>query len=243
MKLYHGTNGRWLNNILRHGLEPRGRVAARDNWKHVPHRSKPALRLPDGLLRSVLRVSTPRAARTRSVRSWRSTSTGSTRPTSTPTRTFLEQAYRRAPNAVPGAMSQRTLHYRKRQFDYTGASVDDPRSSDKKLTWWQFSLRELGTCAHRGAIPAAAITRAVVWPYESNLHLAFVWDPSITLTNQRFCGDRYRALTAKLFAGDFTDSRMLTAEHRLAAAMDPALATLPPIEGWRLVDLAQAEAA
>jgi len=41
MKLYHGTNGDWLANILRNGLEPRGNRAARNNWKHVPRQSNP----------------------------------------------------------------------------------------------------------------------------------------------------------------------------------------------------------
>ena len=41
MKLYHGTNGRWLKNILQRGIEPRGARPGRNNWKHVPHQSNP----------------------------------------------------------------------------------------------------------------------------------------------------------------------------------------------------------
>ena len=35
MRLYHGTSGRWLPNILRAGLEPRGRKVSRSNWKET----------------------------------------------------------------------------------------------------------------------------------------------------------------------------------------------------------------
>lgn len=68
------------------------------------------------------------------------------------------------------------------------------------LTGWQLSLRALGTCAYLGHIYPGSITRAIRWPHAgSNLRLAFVWDPTITIANQRFCSDRYRALTARLF--------------------------------------------
>ena len=99
------------------------------------------------------------------------------------------------------------------------------------------SLEALGTCAHRGVILPGAITRAVVWPHRENTRLAFVWDPTITLVNQRICGDRYRALTRKLFAGEF---EMPTPESQRRA---PEAAPLPPITGWRLIDNTQRKAA
>ena len=39
MKLYHGTNGAWVGNIKRRGLEPRGLRKTRNNWLRVPHQS------------------------------------------------------------------------------------------------------------------------------------------------------------------------------------------------------------
>jgi len=57
-----------------------------------------------------------------------------------------------------------------------------------------------------------------------------VWDLTVSLMNQRVCGDRYRALTKKLFDGCFNhpDTIMARPQHWLD---DPPL---PPIEGWQV---------
>lgn len=219
MKLYHGTNGRWLDNILTRGIEPRGRRTARNNWKHVPHQSNPtcvyltdsyapyfafnATRGKDPLC-AVIEVETDRL----------------NEEDLYPDEDFLEQVGRGADD-VPGTMSERTLHYRARQFDY------NPEAA-------KLSLKHLGTCAHRGVITLDAITRAVVWPHEPNIRLALTWDPTITLANQRYCGDRYRTLTAKLFAGAFDEPQEEGWRDEWP---------LPPIHGWHLIDSTQAESA
>ncbi len=121
-------------------------------------------------------------------------------------------------------MSQRTLHYRKKQHEWAGSEG------------WHKSLEVLGTCAYAGTIPPAAITRVVSWPHRPNMRLMLVWDPTITIINQRICGDRYRALTAKLLAGDFTGLDTITPEQHMASRMDPAMVILPAISEWKLIE-------
>ena len=134
----------------------------------------------------------------------------------------LEQCGRGV-DEVPGDMAARTLHYRRdmlRRFQGSDA--------------WELSLEYLGTCAYHGIVPPGAITRVVTWPHEPNSGLILVWDLSVSLMNQRFCGNRYRVLTRKLFDGEFSElpSReavMARPQHWLD---DPPL---PPIEGWQII--------
>ncbi len=202
--LYHGTNGAWLDNILRVGLEPRGARTSRDNWKHVPHRSNPrAVYLTDSYAPyfavNASRGASPSCAVIE-------IDVARLDPNLLlPDEDAWEQLGRNRDN-LPGTMSQRTVKYRNaisRTARASGYHADrdvlTQYQAKDGATGWQLSLRALGTCCHYGAIPASAITRAVVWSHVTNAWMSLVWDPTITLMNQRVCGDRYRALTAKLF--------------------------------------------
>lgn len=222
--LYHGTNGRWLANILKNGLRPRGQSKTRNNWKHVAHQSNAAcVYLTD----SYAPYFAFNAARGKD-------------PTCTvvevdtdlldpklllPDEDALEQAGRGHDN-VPGNMSARTLHYRRILHQWVDSDA------------WTASLKILGTCAYAGPVPPGAITRAVSWPHSPNAHLMFVWDPTITIMNQRFMGDTYRELTRRLFAAEFTPD-----SARGELSYDERRAALPPVEGWQLVDCRAREAA
>jgi hypothetical protein len=234
MLLYHGTNGAWLGNILRRGLEPRHGKPGRNNWTHVPHQSNArcvyltnsyapyfafnAAQGDPGYC-AVVEIDTDRLDTDNLY----------------PDEDFLEQASRnsRVDGMPPGLnMSGRTLWFRKRQFDY-GADWGY-RDPDTKLptTWWEASLKFLGTCCHRGTIPASAITRAVSWPDKPNIGLHFVWDPTITILNQRIVGAQYQALTAKLFGDETprfepvtvvaTGEQIENFDQRAVDAFDPA---------------------
>ena len=222
--LYHGTNGAWIDNILRTGLHPRGASQARNNWKHVPHQSNSkCVYLSD----SYAPYFAFNAARGK-------------RPVCGVVEVDLKkldlnqlfadedalEQLTRGRDGVAGTMSERTLFYRKQQFNFIGTAPSGHRA-------WQMSLGALGTCVHRGPIPPAAITRAVTWPHAGrNLNLCFVWDPTITVINQKICGDRYRALTAKLFGDEPDMSKLHEADRAVVVSFDPA-----KIAGYRLIDL------
>jgi hypothetical protein len=228
MRLYHGTNGAWLDNILRVGLEPRGNRSARNNWKHVAHQSNPhCIYLTDSYAPyfafNAARGKNPRCA----VIEIETDLLDNTKLI--PDEDAWEQLGRKRDD-VPGTMSQRTLYYRSeidrawrvpryhtdREVLWRFTARDDPT-----LPPWQVSLRALGTCAYRGAIPTEAITRAVKWPHVGgNVGLMFVWDPTITLINQRLCGPRYKALTAKLF-GDELPGQLSDFDEMAVARFSP----------------------
>jgi hypothetical protein len=194
VKLYHGTNGKWIDSILRNGLEPRGNRTARNNWKSVPHQSNRhcvyltdsyapyfafnAARGKDAMC-AVVEIDTDLLNKSSLI--------------------YDEDCWEqlgRGRDHVPGNMSERTLFYRNKQGD---PAMHQLYINKQKQTNWELSLMALGTCCHWGKIDPSAITRAIVWPHAPNVQLCFVWDPTITLINQQICGDRYRALTARLF--------------------------------------------
>lgn len=234
-RLYHGTNGRWLNNILRTGIEPRGNRAARDNWKHVEHRSnRKCVYLTDSYAPYFAHNACD-PAREGEVAAVIEIAVDRLDPDALyPDEDFLEQVSR-GQDGDDRSMSQRTLSYRRRQFEFR-----ETISPDYPL-WWQASVKYLGTCAHRGTIPVSAITRVVTYPYKANLRMALVWDATITLINQKVCGGWYRTLTAKLFAGEFTQSGDLPPVPAGTSVDNPAVLTiweahrtaLPPIKGWK----------
>lgn len=202
MKLYHGTNGGWVQNIVKRGLEPRGTRQARNNWKHVPHQSNPkCVYLTDSYapyfafqatrgknpLCAVVEIDSDRLNHSHLYAD----------------EDALEQMTRHSEVDMAPAglgMSDRTLWYRAHQFDITGMTMQDGTVEDA----WRLSLRVLGTCSYHGTILPHAITRIVTWPDKENLGLHFVFDPTITVMNQKICGDMYRALMAKLFGDPVT---------------------------------------
>lgn len=232
-KLYHGTNGQWLNHILETGLRPRGSKPG--NWKDTVTSNPKCVYLTDSYAPyfaynaargqnpscAVVEIDTDLVDHNNLF----------------PDEDFLEQCSREAVNKVPGTMKQRTMYYRRNQFTYNWPC--EVPGSNEITTWWKASLKYLGTCSHRGAIPASAITRAVWWPRKDNLHMTMVWDPQISLMNQSFMGDRYRELTRKLFAGEFTTVDELRAMRAADPLKQPNV--IPPIEGWQLIECYPAE--
>jgi hypothetical protein len=251
MLLYHGTNGAWLDNILAKGIEPRRSRPARDNWKHVAHRSNPrAVYLTDSYAPyfafNAVRGSAPSCAVVE-------VDMDLLNPAALlPDEDCWEQLGRNR-DGVPGTMSKRTVWYRK-QIEKAARQPDPDHvdravlnfytsRTDPSTAAYRISLAALGTCCYRGVVPPSAITRAVRWPHIPNARLTFVWDPMISLMNQQIMGNRYRALTRKLFAGEFIDPAAVTPEMAVAARIDPDAALLPIIEGWQFIDNRTKEAA
>lgn len=221
MKLYHGTSTRWLPNILRQGLEPRGRRTSRSNWTetvpsnpscvylsdcYAPHFAFKAADARGGDC-AVIEIETNRLPTPHFL---------------LPDEDCLEQSGRGV-DGVPGNMRERTLHYRREMFRrFAGSDA------------WELSLEYLGTCCYHGIVPPGAITRVATWPHRPNIKLLLVWDLSVSLENQRVCGDRYRVLTRKLFDGKFSHAPQ-QAQDIMAQPQrwfdDPPL---PPIEGWHV---------
>lgn len=109
-----------------------------------------------------------------------------------------------------------------------GKSMEDRTAwfREHKHEWqsvWHASLADLGTCSHRGIIPAEAITRiAYVEPHRQKWFAMTVIDPAICLMNHALLGSKYRALTRWLFDGG--DDRELAELITFGDGMQRALA-------------------
>lgn len=103
-----------------------------------------------------------------------------------PDEDFIEQALRGKKLGDSDDMKKRTLYVRKHIGDWQHE--------------WEKSLKHLGNVAFRGAVPPEAITKIVAFDPKSNPRV-FVdtLNPTITLDNYRFCGEKYRALTGWFF--------------------------------------------
>jgi hypothetical protein len=223
MKLYHGTSGAFLSDILTNGIKPRG-AKGTNNWKHTVNSNPKCVYLTDSYAPYFAFNAVQGDARCAVIE----VDTDLLNVDNLfPDEDFLEQASRGSDN-IAGDMKQRTLHYRKKQF-YYNYYCNNPEGYGL-TTWWEASLRYLGTCAHRGVIPASAITRVVHWPHKLNALLSLIWDPTICLMNQHVMGDQYRELTRKLFAGEFDTRDEIDAKRQA----DPWSAILPVIEQWKL---------
>jgi hypothetical protein len=61
---------------------------------------------------------------------------------------------------------------------------------------WSLSLNKIGNVAYQGTIRLSSITKIVLFDPKSNPHIAITaMDPTITILNWMFCGEKYCALT------------------------------------------------
>lgn len=182
MKLYHGTSASRLDSILAHGLKPRARK--RGNWSRYPSRKDMV---------------------------------------------YLTTAY--APYFGVSSLSDNDKTIAIIEVDADVLSEDclypDEDFIAQAIAWqkqcpielvhqevrdglegyrhhWKDSVNGLGNAAHRGAVSALAITRVCTVDLTRQKEMVLICDPCISALNYRFCGERYRSITAWLF-GDRPD--------------------------------------
>lgn len=184
MKLYHGTSGNIARKIIAGAdLLPR-RLSKRSNWTEAPS-------CPDAVYLTnayPIYFAANHDCRTPAVLE---IETDRLNPFHfAPDEDALEQSHRAHDSLPKGwTLRQRTNYYRNRLRSY--------QDGDKWLT----SLRALGTCCHFGAIPRSAITRVAFIDRDEGIATLFEGvQPLISLANFKFCGERYKALTASLWA-------------------------------------------
>lgn len=190
MKLYHGTSSAVALAALREGLRTRQSHGGDTMWPDNPSRPDAVYltdayalyfglvtlsredSLADGRAVGVVEVDTDLLDEYQLV----------------PDEDALEQVYR-GRDKVRGSMEQRTAYYRKRLHKYVGKHHG--------------SLAVMGTCAHLGDIPREAVTRiAIVEPQRQPLLCMQALDPTISVMNYMIMGQKYRDLTAEVFAGN-----------------------------------------
>jgi hypothetical protein len=191
MKLYHGTSARIGRLALEQGLRSRKATKTKGNWEHsslsridaiylsVAYAPYFAMMTEHENKIAIIEVESDRLAQKLLV----------------PDEDAIEQASRMAKTDDDGCsleweMKQRTAYYRKNLHRY-----DDGQ--------WEDSVKLLGNCAYLSSVPAHKITRVAFLDVRD--HKAWAGqclDPTITVLNYRFVGEKYRLLTSAVFGGE-----------------------------------------
>lgn len=181
MKLYHGTSASNLDSIVARGLSPRGRK--RGNWKDFPSRS------------DMVYLSTAYAPYF-AMQSLKKDTTLLIVEVDTdlldesrlhPDEDFVTQAIAAQKNipieSIHGEIRRTLEHYQHH---------------------WKDSVNGLGNAAYKGTVPPRAITRLCTVDLSKQKNMILICDPSVSIINYRFCGERYRSIMPWLF-GDSED--------------------------------------
>lgn len=191
MKLYHGTSLRRLPAITKRGLKPRS-ATGKSVWKGTVESHPDTVYLTNayaiyfancarksGEPGVVLEIESDLLDRQKLVAD----------------EDAVEQSLR-GHDHLPRTMSvkERTEYYRARIHQFS----------------WEASLNVLGTCGYQGVIEPHAITRIAVIQPHAMLSLIFEGglDPTITLTNYKILGKKYRASLQWLFDGRADEAHM-----------------------------------
>lgn len=199
MKLYHGTSERVARLAMAEGLFPRSESGVSSTWEDHPSS-------PNHIYLTTAYAGYFAMNATEDDERWAIIEIDSDLLPDPgdgeyflyPDEDFLEQATRQQelPEGwgVNGAtMEVRTAWFRENLFRFGHV--------------WEESIEFLGNCAHEGVIPPDAITRVSFVDPKGNPHMALMaCDPMITLTNYRFCGEKYRSLVRWLM-GEEADAR------------------------------------
>jgi hypothetical protein len=206
MKLYHGTSAKNLDNILKHGIQPRG--GKKGNWTHSVESRRDMVYLTAAYpLHFALSATKPGEDRLileiniHKLNPW----------ALHPDEDFLEQATRKyRPEGCPRDRKPATRWFREQLPSYA--------------RHWSVSIENIGNCCHLGPVPVGAITRYAVIPKDWP---ALLWsDPMIMLANYYVMGSYYRKLNAALFG----DEAALTEEESFGHRQLPTREDLQGIE-------------
>lgn len=186
MILYHGTTDRHLPTILKNGIQPRGKQ--RSNWKSAPSRNDCVYltnAYPAYFAYSATKVDSEEQLLILEV---------NVSPLFLlPDEDWLEQVTRKQPGLAPAdkSMGVRTAWYRRRLESFQSHAPD--------------SLAGIGNAAHKGEIGRTQIRRYATMPFETYAQMTLCGhDPSISVQNYHFVGDRYRAWVKWMFdEGEF----------------------------------------
>jgi hypothetical protein len=180
--IYHGTNAKNLSSILAKGIQPRGKK--KGNWESFPSR-------PD-----MVYLTTAYAP------------------------FFAIQSCKTGEKALVLEIDMDKLDSRNLFPDedfivqaiaiQTNQAIEDVHEDIKNNIedyqhHFEDSIRGLGNVSHKGIVPAGAVSRYCLIDTKKRLDLTVTsLDPSISLMNYRFCGERYRSIISWLF-GDRPD--------------------------------------
>jgi len=183
MKLYHGTTNKLRRDILREGIKPRALTGGKGQWENAPSREGHvyltttyapyfAVQAMTDIQKDkmlLIEVDSDRLEKRNLY----------------PDEDFVEQFARmRDEYDKNKTMLERT------------AAVDVEAERGR----WHQSIRGLGNCSHRGIIEPWQITRMAIVGLKHQFAVAHASiDPTISIHNHQYCGEKYRQLIAWVF--------------------------------------------
>lgn len=189
MKLYHGTSERYLQQILRNGLQPRGELDS--NWEKCPSRSDCVyLTVAYAPYYGFFTANEEERIVVVEV-----DSNLLYRGNLLPDEDFIAQASGKDDDIPGETLEERTIWVRDRLHTFAD--------------YQEMSLKGLGNCCYRGTISLEAITRiAIAEPDKTSNLCLMAADPTITIMNFALMQDVYQNLT-RAFAGYPVEARTL----------------------------------
>jgi hypothetical protein len=203
VKVYHGTNERTARRTLKHGIRPRGESRKRGNWAHTVQ-SNPDMVYLTNSYASYFAISATTSGRPAVIEIELD---NLDKERLFPDEDFIEQALRAKKLGTSSDPHARTK--------YVIEHIDNYQAN------WKLSLEKLGNVCYRGTIPASAITKIVAFDVKQNPHIALdMMNPTITLANYQYCGEKYRQLTQWLVNGHEMDASLATFSVDVGSAVD-----------------------
>lgn len=192
MLLYHGTTEEVARKALTEGLNPRGKNKKRSNWKHTIHSNPDCVYLTT----AYAGYFAANAVGHKLNETWGIVEVDTDKlnlDQMRPDEDMIAQA--EALNAEKkGAkhdLFKRTLYWRARL--------------DVNKHLWLPSVEYMGTCSHKGTIPAEAVTRVSLFKPSSNGTMVMACcDPTISIMNYKFCQQKYKLFTRWLMGEKVT---------------------------------------
>jgi len=219
MKLYHGTTAAVARSAITTGIWPRRLTGSKGHWQH---RSKADM----VYLTTAYAPFYAASACNGNNQQWGILEVETNRLDESllrPDEDWLEQSTRVL--VRPEAAAQKYAAYLREAANALAEELYTRSTMWSRTAWyrdhldrfapfWRLSLDGMGTCAHKGAIPARAITRAVTFNPRTNQALEWdVSDPTVTIMNYQWMGAKYRLLTKWFFrpvsVGEYLRASML----------------------------------
>jgi hypothetical protein len=187
--IYHGTSESTARQALKRGILPRTSSRKGGNWKHTVSSNPSMVYLTDAYAAYFALSSTNIRRERPALIELDLDLLDQSRLY--PDEDFIEQALRGRKLGESNDIKKRNRHIIRH--------IEDYREN------WKLSLEKLGNLCFKGTVPARAITKVVLFEPKKNPAMAAdSLNPTITLANYKFCGERYRAIT-RWFMGEDID--------------------------------------
>jgi len=194
MKLYHGTTATVARKAITEGLLPRFFTGNEGNWKATIESSVDRV-----YLTSAYAPYFAMAATNENEDLWGIVEIDVDRLSEVfmlPDEDYLEQATRSGDKAFLDNISPKLW-----MMDTYARTAWFRDRAVRFHHMWKESIKRLGNCAYAGVIPPEAITRIVIYNPSHNKVVTLNMDPTISILNYQFMGEKYEALT-RWFIGD-----------------------------------------